>query len=579
MGKPNTSNTCIGPINKIEKFRYDNIIGSTLNDLYADPDFPGMPNTSNILPLFGTKLESQFNNVGNLVSGYITVPVSGNYKFNVTGDDNTILFISSDDSSENKQAHQVFVSGNTGMTEHTKYIYQSTSNIYLQAGQFYYIELNHKESTGNEHFGAFWRTPFTGTGVWKRIPSFFMSQYACDIACVPQGTLCDDGNPYTNDDQYNGSCDCVGTPCSGPDCDSPLASYVPYEKCNVTDQFDNKASNNWISCQVNYNPNPSRNRSHFIKYDLGERHQLISSQIWNYNVQNETNKGFQAVAIDYSSDGTSWTTIDTYTWPLASGESTYGGFTGPNLSGIFARYILITSLDDSTTCRGLGKVVFRAIFCPLQGTACDDKNAFTINDVFNGNCECIGENLYVNQCQDMNLTLGDVTLETDVYSAIHHVTSTSNIATQSTVSLIGGESVTLEVGFETQSNAIFVAAIDACDPNRPTLSEVSNKSESLYAARLLKSSDLMVVPVPDSDMVDIHYKINNPGQVILRVVDKDNKVYTLANNKYENKGQFRKRIRTAKLSNGIHTVSLTTSSKTIIEKLIVGLNNKKEIKN
>lgn len=570
VGRPNTTNSCVGDRYKIQRYRYDNITGSTINDLYLAPNFPAIPNTGSQLPIFGMKSESQINNTGNLVQGYLSVPVSGNYKFNITGDDMDILFISSDDTPENKQAHQVLVAGYTNMTEHNKYIFQSTSNIYLNAGQFYYVEINHKEGTGNEHFSAFWQTPFTPAGVWKRIPSFYFYDYNCTLACIPQGTPCDDGNPFTNNDQYNNSCDCVGIPCTGPDCDSPLASYVPYEKCNVTDQIANLPSNNWLSCQVNPNPNSSYPNGHWIKYDFGERHQLISSHIWNYNVANETQKGFQSVSIDYSLDGSNWTHLDQFNWPLANGEVGYGGFNGPDLTGIFARYILITSLDDPSTCRGLGKVAFKAIYCPSAGTLCNDNNPQTVNDVYDNNCICFGQNLLVNECDDLNLSLGDVTLLTDVYSAIEHVTSVSTIDLVSTVGFVGGKSITLDVGFETMPNAVFIASIDTCEVTvmRP---ETKPSASVFHKPKSSENKMLRIVPVPDSDMVDIHFTLTEPGLSILKIIENNGSTYTLANHNYLNKGHYRKRIRTKKLNSGIHSVTLITSKVSETEKMIVGM--------
>lgn len=567
VGKPSTSNNCVAERNHINRFRYDNVTGSTINELYLDPNFPAIPTTSSILPLLGVKSESQINNSGNLVQGYLSVPVSGNYKFNVTGDDMTILFISSDDNPDNKQAHQVLVSGWTNMTEHNKYIYQSTSNIYLNAGQFYYIELNHKEGTGSEHFGAFWQTPFTEPGVWKRIPSFYFYDFGCTLACIPAGTPCDDGNPFTNNDQYNEDCMCEGTPCSGPDCESPLASYVPYEKCSVTDQLANNPANNWLSCQINPNPNSIYQDGHWIQYDLGERHQLISSHIWNYNVQNETYKGFQNVSIDYSDDGIVWTNLNTYNWPPATGETGYGGFNGPDLSGIYARYILFTSLDDPNVCRGLGKVAFKAIYCPFAGTACNDHDPTTVNDSYNEGCECKGQNLFVNVCEETNVNLGNILIESSVFSAINHVTAISQIDNQSTVGFIGGKSVVLNPGFETQSNAVFIASIDTCDTS------TSGQKKKMPVAQpkpTIFEKELMIIPVPETDFVDIFFRLKEAGSAKL-ILRENNKTHVLVNHEYLNKGQYRKRIRTKKIGDKLPIITLVTATDNITTNFPVDL--------
>lgn len=569
VGKANTTNNCVGERTKVDRYRYDNIPGSSLNDLYLSPNFPAIPNFSASLPILGTRSTSVENNVGNLVQGYLTVPVSGLYKFNITGDDNVILFISSDDNPENKQAHQILVTGYTGMTEHNKYIYQSTSFLNLQAGTFYYFEVNHKEGTGSEHFGAFWQTPFTPAGVWKRIPSFYLYDYGCKIACIPQGTLCDDGDPFTNDDQYDNNCTCAGAPCSGPDCDSPLANYSPYEKCNVTDQLSNSPSNNWLSCTINENPNPVREDSHWIKYDLGERYELINAHVWNYNVLNETNKGFQSVSIDFSEDGVSWSNVGDYNWPLASGEPNYGGFVGPDLTGIFARYILITSMDGTATCRGIGKIAFKAVKCPVAGTLCDDQNNATVEDKYDNNCTCVGINLLVNECEDMNLSLGDSTLYSNVYSAVQEVTALSTIDNESSVGFVAGQSILLDVGFETMPNAVFVASIDPCDPETGgLLAQTQLAKEQLKPRAPNKSKVLEVIPVPNSDLVDIHFYVEKPSHVVLQLKDDKNILYSIADHEYINKGHYRKRIRTKRLNTGVHTVSMITAGSILQEKVI-----------
>ncbi len=367
FGEKTTTNNCIGDKSKVTGYRYEGIPGGDLNSLYEAPNFPGTPAFSEQLDHMGRVPTNAYDDIGHSVQAFLTVPVSGNYKFNVTGDDNTILFLSSDETMENRQAHQALVSGWTNTTEHDKYIYQSTSNIYLEKGNYYYFEINHKNGGGGEHFSAFWQTPFTEEGQWKRIPTTFLHDYACEVACIPQGTPCDDGDPFTNNDMYDNNCECVGTPCSGPDCDNPLANYMKYDECSPTDQLDDREENNWISCQTSANPNTSRGNGHWIMYDLGERHELHQTQVWNYNVSGQTQIGFQNVAIDYSDDGTNWSTLGSYNWPQASGGSGYSGFSGPHFNGTYARYVLVTSLDAGG-CRGLGKIAFTAVYCPQAGT-------------------------------------------------------------------------------------------------------------------------------------------------------------------------------------------------------------------
>ncbi len=575
QGSPITANTCIGERGSITSYRYDNIPGSSLNDLYNDPNYPAMPATSSELMMFGTPESSAFQNNGYLLQGYITVPVTGNYKFNVTGNNSTVFNMSNDEDPLNKTDNEVIVNGYTGMTEHDKYGTQSSGDIFMETGKYYYVELNSKQSGGSFHYQVFWQAPYHEANTWKRIPSFYLYNYECEIACVPQNTLCDDGDPFTNNDRYNGSCECVGTPCSGPDCDSPLANYVPFQKCNKTDQLDNNASNNWLSCSAEDNPNPANNRSHWIMYDLGNRYKLIGSHIWNYNVENETNKGFENVQIDYSEDGSNWSNLGTYNWPLSTGDPNYGGFIGPSFADTYAQYVLITSLDDTLTCRGLGKVTFSAVVCPVEGTSCDDGLSYTVNDTFNNNCECIGEHLYENECDNQTLVFGDVNMDSEVHSAIETVTAISNINDGEYVGFIAGDFIELNPGFETLGESNFSAFIDTCAQGSVQLpandDETIGRSSTPEQKKKELTEDLLnLVKVPNTDQFVIEYRLNKGKHAKLEILDQNNRIIaTLVNKDFRNKGIYTKRIRTKRLIQSWYTVRLITSENTLTKKLAV----------
>lgn len=549
VGKTNTNLTCIGERGKLERYRYDNITGSTLNDLYASANFPGTPQFSAAMNLAGLPSTSGLNNFGQLVSAYISVPVSGNYRFNITGDDQTALFLSNNHDPANKQATLAIVLAFTGMTEHNKYIFQSTANVYLEAGQFYYIEINQKQGTGSSHFGLFWQTPFTPANVWKRIPAFYFYDYDCDVACIPQGTLCDDGNPFTNDDHYNADCDCVGIPCSGEDCDSPLANYTPFPKCGLTDQLDTRPENAWLSCSVSDNPNPERERGHWIMYDLGQRYEMISSQIWNYNVAGQTQNGFEIVSIDYSEDGNTWERLGNYNWPLAPGENGYGGFNGPDFNNIRARYILIQSLDDTTTCRGLSKVAFHAVVCPEMNTVCDDGNENTVDDKYNDMCECQGINLFVNPCDETIVLLQDTMLNQQVIGAEISITSEEIVTVNGVAGLIAGSFVELNPGFETEYNSIFMASVAPCDVNvlrqqNPVVSRTENLTKNIAELPFL-----FVRKTADGSHIDVYFRTEGKGHAKVTAKDAVSDVtYYLMDNEVLNEGLYRKRMPVKKMS-------------------------------
>ncbi len=566
IGVPTTSNSCIGERTKITAYAYDSIPGSNLNDLYNATDYPGVPDRSTELSQLGVPYSNVVDSTGNLVQAYITVPVSGNYKFNITGNNECIFFLSSDDDPANKQAHQILVTGGTDPTEHNEYIYQSTGPINLVAGQYYYIEVNHKESSYSEHYSVFWQTPFTEPDQWKRIPDFYIYDYDCEIACIPQGVACDDGNEYTNNDMYDGNCDCVGTPCTGPDCNSPLANYVAYDKCNTTDQLDNREDNNWLSCTAQASPNSMRGTGHWLQYDLGQNYMIDQTHVWNYNVTGETDKGFNNVAIDISLDGNSWTTIGTYTWPYASGASDYSGFMGPDFMGVNARYVLVTSLDPSSTCRGIGKMVFNVSYCPNVGASCDDGDPITANDVIDANCNCVGNAQALNDCIVNTLSLGDTLLYTGNYSAISNVNSANSLTNNQDIKYITGETVDMLEGFEVPQGTLFEVVIEPCSNTMTIL--IPNNLRRIQ--EIGESDPLHVLPVPDSDYQIIEFHAKTAGHYILDIVDKKGKViYNIFNNELLNKGIYTKRIRTKKLNSGVYKVHLHNENVNEFEKMVV----------
>lgn len=112
-----------------------------------------------------------FNSADNYISrarGYIKPTTTGNYIFNVTGDDFTELWLSTTNRSANiiKIAHHY---GYTSPTEYTKYPTQTSVSITLQAGQLYYIELRHIEGGGGDFYQVQWKKP--GSTTFSIIPS------------------------------------------------------------------------------------------------------------------------------------------------------------------------------------------------------------------------------------------------------------------------------------------------------------------------------------------------------------------------------------------------------------------------
>ncbi|MEM6396941.1 MAG: fibronectin type III domain-containing protein [Bacteroidota bacterium] len=121
--------------------------------------------------------------------------------------------------------------------------------------------------------------------------------------------------------------------------------------------------NTWASCTPSPNPKTEYGNSHWILYDLGKAQKLSKTWIWNTNDPSELDRGFKDVKIDYSLDGENWTFWGDMIFPQGSGTAIYGGFPGPDMIGIRARYILITVLNNfgDPNCYGLAEVKFNLL--------------------------------------------------------------------------------------------------------------------------------------------------------------------------------------------------------------------------
>jgi hypothetical protein len=95
---------------------------------------------------------------GSAARGYICPPVSGDYIFYLSTDDNGELWLSSDDNPKNKQKI-AYVQGWTNVNEYEKYPSQKSFPVYLQTGKRYYIEALQQEGGGGDHLSVAWKMP------------------------------------------------------------------------------------------------------------------------------------------------------------------------------------------------------------------------------------------------------------------------------------------------------------------------------------------------------------------------------------------------------------------------------------
>ena len=154
---------------------FNGINGNTVKDLTSNVKFSNSkPDWFDALTWFEDQDGSDSS--GERVSGFITAPSSGFYTFYIASDDESELWLSPDDHSDNKTliAHVI---GNAGFRQYTATASQISTPIRLAAGARYYIEALAKQATGAQHLSVAWKQPGETTVPTVPIPGQYLSPY------------------------------------------------------------------------------------------------------------------------------------------------------------------------------------------------------------------------------------------------------------------------------------------------------------------------------------------------------------------------------------------------------------------
>jgi hypothetical protein len=152
---------------------YSNIPGSNLASLLDHWSFPSNPTESSTVTTLFEAPTNAADNYGQRMSAWLVPPQTGNYRFWIASDDEGRLSLSTNENRANAVTI-ASVPGWTNSREWTKFPQQQSADIFLQAGQRYYIEALMKEGAGGDNLAVGWSRP---DGVQQRpIPgSHFIS--------------------------------------------------------------------------------------------------------------------------------------------------------------------------------------------------------------------------------------------------------------------------------------------------------------------------------------------------------------------------------------------------------------------
>jgi hypothetical protein len=152
---------------------YYNVNGNAVSDLLNAPAFPNSPNEEFIDNAF--EAPSNFaDSYGQRMRALLVPPLTGAYVFWIASDDNSALYLSTDED----PAHKVQIASVNSWTssrEWTKEANQQSAGIPLTNGFRYYIEALQKEGAGGDNLAVRWQLP--GGVLEEPIPGGRMAPY------------------------------------------------------------------------------------------------------------------------------------------------------------------------------------------------------------------------------------------------------------------------------------------------------------------------------------------------------------------------------------------------------------------
>jgi hypothetical protein len=119
------------------------------------------PNITDTLPSFEAPT-NWADNYGTRMRGYITAPATGSYTFWIASDDNSELWLSTNNNPANKVKIGSVLDW-TDSRQWNKYSTQKSAAITLTQGQQYYVEALQKEGGGGDNLAVGWAKPGEST--------------------------------------------------------------------------------------------------------------------------------------------------------------------------------------------------------------------------------------------------------------------------------------------------------------------------------------------------------------------------------------------------------------------------------
>ena len=139
---------------------WSDICGSEVDNLRNWPHFPYFPDKTYSLPAFYKIQVGQLASKGERIFGYVHPRRSGKYKFAITSDGTSELWLSANEDPASSEiiarVHSPNESASNEEENYKKYRDQVSKEITLLAGKKYYIESLSKQGSGVYHVAVYW---------------------------------------------------------------------------------------------------------------------------------------------------------------------------------------------------------------------------------------------------------------------------------------------------------------------------------------------------------------------------------------------------------------------------------------
>ena len=157
---------------------WSGICGTNVDILRNWPHFPYLPEKRSFVSEFRKTQVLNMKDHGERIFGFVHPQVSGMYKFAITSDDTSELWLSkNEDPASSEMIARVYSPHESAWTvegDYKKYPEQISKEILLHAGKKYYIESLSKQGSGAAHVAVFWSY---GNSTFEIISSKYLSSF------------------------------------------------------------------------------------------------------------------------------------------------------------------------------------------------------------------------------------------------------------------------------------------------------------------------------------------------------------------------------------------------------------------